>query len=99
MQRDIEQLYELYNKLARWSKTTAEYINNHEVRLQNLQNLNSRQNSVFRPITSVRQNSPRSSSRSSPRSSPPRIISPNIGGKSRKKRNKKRKTINRKKNK
>ena len=94
-QRDIYQLYELYNKLAKWSKETSKYINNHELRLQNLQNLSSRQNSVFRPITSVRQNL--SSNSSSPRNSPPRIISPKRGGKSSKKRTKKRKTRNRKK--
>lgn len=96
MQRDIEshiqELYVLYNKLARWSQKTSEYINNHEVRLQNLQNLSPRQNSVIRPVTSVRQSSPRSS----PRSPPPRIFSPKRGGKSRKKRTKKR---NRKKTK
>ena len=98
-QKDIYELYELYNKLAKWSKETSKYINNHEVRLQNLQNLNSRQNSVFRPVTSVRQNlsSNSSSPRSSPRNSPPRIISPKKGGKSNKKRTKKRKTKNRKK--
>ena len=102
-QRDIHELYQLYNKLAKWSKETSKYINNHEVRLQNLQNLSSRQNSVFRPITSVRQNL--SSNSSSPRNSPPRIISPKRGGKfvsprggkSSKKRTKKRKTRNRKK--
>ena len=109
MQSDIEshiqELYVLYNKLARWSQKTSEYINNHEVRLQNLQNLSPRQNSVIRPVTSVRQNSPRSSTRSSPRSPPPRIISPKRGGKfisprggkSNMKRTKKRKTKNRKK--
>ena len=88
-QTDIYQLYELHNKLAKWSKETSKYINNHEVRLQNLQNLSSRQNSVFRPITSVRQNL--SSNSSSPRNSPPRIISPKRGGKSSKKRTKKKK--------
>ena len=98
-QTDIYKLYELHNKLAKWSKETSKYINNHEVRLQNLQNLSSRQNSEFRPITSVRQNlsSNSSSPRSSPRNSPPRIISPSKGGKSNKKRTKKRKTRNRKK--
>ena len=92
IEKDIYQLYVLYNKLARWSQKTSEYINNHEVRLQNLQNLSPRQNSVIRPVTSVRQSSPRSSSRSSP----PRIFSPKRGGKSRKKRTRKR---NRKKTK
>ena len=94
-QKDIHELYQLHNKLAKWSKETSKYINNHEARLQNLQNLSSRQNSVFRPITSVRQNL--SSNSSSPRNSPPRIISPKRGGKSSKKRTKKRKTRNRKK--
>ena len=92
IEKDIHELYELYNKLARWSKETSFYINNHEIRLQNLQNLNSRQNSVTTQIIPYASYTPESS----PRNSPRKIVSFR-GGKSRKKRSKKRKTRNRKK--
>ena len=88
IEKDIHQLYELYNKLARWSKETAFYINNHEIRLQDLQ---SAQKTEITPYASY-------TPENSPRNIPPKIVS-STGGKSRKKKTKKRKTRNRKKNK
>ena len=87
IEKDIHQLYELYNKLARWSKDISFYINHHEIRLQNLQ---SAQKTEINPYASY-------TPENSPRNIHKNCFFP--GGKSRKKKTKKRKTRNRKKNK